>query len=73
MSKEEIAEKAGTIVGTLAGAVGVLAFEAWLLMLVFGAVHGLVAAVPTVGYGTAALLTIGLNMLTSRFRRLFRH
>ncbi|MFC8583213.1 hypothetical protein ACFUGD_01345 [Streptomyces sp. NPDC057217] len=47
--------------------------EAWLLMLVFGAVHGLVAAVPTIGFGTAALLTVGLNMLTTRFRRLFRH
>ncbi|MFJ5103192.1 hypothetical protein [Streptomyces sp. NPDC088554] len=54
-----------------AGALAALPLEAWLLMLVLGAVHSVVAAVPAVGFGTALLFVIGLNMLTGRLRRAF--
>ncbi|MFB7823861.1 hypothetical protein [Streptomyces hydrogenans] len=46
--------------------------EAWLLMLVLGALHGLVPAFPAAGYGTALLLTLGVDLAawwTGRFRR----
>lgn len=59
------------IVGGCAAALAILPTEAWLLMLVIGAVHGIVAGVPAVGFGTAVLLVIGLNMLTGYARKLF--
>ncbi|MFI9123864.1 hypothetical protein ACIGW0_31485 [Streptomyces bikiniensis] len=46
--------------------------EAWLLMLVIGALHGLTAGVPAIGYGTALLLTLGVDLAAwwlGRFRR----
>lgn len=58
----------------LAGCLGALSavpLEAWLLMLVLGAVHSVVAVVPAVGFWTAVLFVIGLNLLTSRVRKLF--
>jgi hypothetical protein len=59
------------VVGACVGILAVIPFEAWLLMLVLGAVHGLVVAVPAVGFGTAVLLVIGLNMVTGYARKLF--
>ncbi|MEU1037680.1 hypothetical protein [Streptomyces sp. NPDC005907] len=53
-------------------ALAVLPVEAWLLMLVLGAVHSVFLAVPTVGFGTAVLFVIGLNMLTGYVGKLFR-
>jgi hypothetical protein len=41
-------------------------------MLVLGAVHGMFAAVPAVGFGTSVLLVIGLNMLTGTVRSALR-
>ncbi|WP_186783710.1 hypothetical protein [Streptomyces sp. CBG33] len=58
-------------VGALLGFVAGVALEAWLLMLVVGAVAGL-TSVPTIGYGTAVLLTLGLSMVAAYARRLFR-
>ncbi|MFF1684491.1 hypothetical protein [Streptomyces sp. NPDC058254] len=46
----------------------ILPTEAWLLMLVLGAVHGAFAVVPAVGFGTAVLFVVGLNMLTGYVR-----
>ncbi|MFD3952197.1 hypothetical protein ACFWRC_19500 [Streptomyces albidoflavus] len=60
-----------TCVGALLGFVACVALEAWLLMLVVGAVAGL-TSVPTIGYGTAVLLTLGLSMVVSYVRRLSR-
>ncbi|MEV7425172.1 hypothetical protein [Streptomyces sp. NPDC091212] len=54
-----------------AGALAAYPLEAWLLMLVLGAVHGAFAAVPAVGFGTALLFVIGLNMATGYLRRVF--
>lgn len=57
------------------GCVAALAFlpmEAWFLMLVMGAVHSTFLAVPAVGFWTAVLFVVGLNMLTSRVRKMFR-
>ncbi|MFD3361607.1 hypothetical protein ACFWW5_00705 [Streptomyces albidoflavus] len=45
--------------------------QAWLLMLVVGAVAGL-AAIPTIGYGTALLFILGANLVVGYARRLFR-
>ncbi|MEU0860628.1 hypothetical protein ABZ352_35475 [Streptomyces griseofuscus] len=66
--KKSGAELAGGCIGDAGGVL----IEAWALMLVFGAVHGLLHEVPAVGYWTAALLVVGLNLTTSRVRRLFK-
>ncbi|MFE0326314.1 hypothetical protein ACFW08_05795 [Streptomyces sp. NPDC058960] len=60
------------MLGTCLAVVTILPFEAWLLMLVLGAVHGAFAAVPAVGFGTAVLFVIGVNMLIGYARKLFR-
>lgn len=46
--------------------------EAFLLMLVLGAVHSIAAPVAAVGYGTAYLLVLGVDLagfMSGRFRR----
>lgn len=46
--------------------------EAFLLMLVLGAVHTIAAPVAAVGYGTAYLLVLGVDLagfMAGRFRR----
>jgi hypothetical protein len=43
---------------------------AFVLMLVVGAVHGIVAAVPAIGYGTTFLLLLGLNFIVATVRSL---
>ncbi|MGW0468323.1 hypothetical protein ACWDX6_24110 [Streptomyces sp. NPDC003027] len=46
--------------------------EAWLLMLVLGAIHGVFAPVAAVGYGTALLFLLGVDLAgwwAGRFRR----
>ncbi|MEU3986090.1 hypothetical protein AB0F77_39540 [Streptomyces sp. NPDC026672] len=58
-------------VGACLGILAVLPFEAWLLMLVLGAVHSVFLAVPAVGFGTAVLFVVGLNMVTGYFRKIF--
>ncbi len=60
------------VVGACLGVLALIPFEAWLLMLVLGALHGIVVAVPAVGFGTAVLLVIGWNLGASMVRRLFR-
>lgn len=52
--------------------VSTLPLRAWLLMLVLGAVHTVAAPVAAASYGTAVLLTLGVDLLavtTKRFRR----
>lgn len=46
-----------------------LPFTGWVLMLVMGALHGAFAAVPAIGYGTAVLFMVGINMLLGVVRR----
>ncbi|MEU1074310.1 MULTISPECIES: hypothetical protein [unclassified Streptomyces] len=58
------------VAGACAAALLILPLEAWLLMLVLGAVHGVVAVVPAVGFGTALLLLVGVGMLTGYLRKL---
>lgn len=57
--------------GACVAALALLPLEAWLLMLVMGAVHSIAAAVPAVGFGTSVLLVVGLNMLTGYARKFF--
>lgn len=59
------------VVTACLAAVAMLPAEAWLLMLVLGAAHSVVLAVPAVGFGTAVLFVIGLNMLTGYARKVF--
>lgn len=70
MVKQQLSGAA--VVGACLAVLAVIPLEAWVLMLVLGAVHGIVAAVPAVGFGTAVLLVLGLNMLTGYVRKLFR-
>ncbi len=60
------------MLGACLAIAAVLPAEAWLLMLVFGAVHGVIAAVPAIGFGTAVLFVVGLTMVTGYLRKLFR-
>lgn len=53
----------------LVAAVGLFFVEAWLLMLLVGALHHEVSAsIPAVGFGGAALLTLALTTLAGLFR-----
>ncbi|MFJ3084464.1 hypothetical protein ACIPJG_32570 [Streptomyces halstedii] len=57
---------------TCAVLIAALPIQAFILMLVMGAVHGAFIAVPAIGYGTAILFVLGLNMAAGFTRRLFR-
>jgi hypothetical protein len=70
--KVETTANGAALVGACLGILAVIPLEAWLLMLVLGALHGIVAAVPAVGFGTAVLFVLGLNMLTGYTRKFFR-
>ncbi|MFJ6720506.1 hypothetical protein [Streptomyces sp. NPDC091259] len=59
-------------VAALSGNVLLLPLEAWALMLVVGALHGLFAPVASVGYGTAVLLVLGVDVaahMAGKFRK----
>ncbi|MEU8840249.1 hypothetical protein AB0D97_14110 [Streptomyces roseus] len=54
------------------GGLLLLPLEAWLLMLVLGALHVAGAPVAAIGYGTALLIVLGVDLLaftTKKFRR----
>jgi hypothetical protein len=59
-------------VQTCLAAVALAPLEAWLLMLVVGALHGLAAGVPAIGYGTALLLTLGADLAAVQVRKFRR-
>ncbi|GGY88691.1 hypothetical protein CP967_31205 [Streptomyces nitrosporeus] len=43
--------------------------HAFILMLAVGALHGLTATVPAIGYGTMLLLMVGLDYIAGTIRR----
>lgn len=45
--------------------------QAFVLMLVMGAVHGAFVAVPAIGYGTSVLFVLGANLVAVYARRVF--
>lgn len=52
--------------------VAFLPLHAWVLMLVLGAVHSVFAPVAAVGYGTALLFVLGVDLLavtSKKFRK----
>lgn len=72
--QKEDAQKAAFVAGFTAVVVFLLLLplQGWLLMLVFGALHGAFAAVPAVGYGTSVLFVVGLDLLAftvKKFRK----
>lgn len=59
----------GAVAVILGFALAVFAAEAWLVMLLLGALHHEVSdSVPAVGYGGALLLTAALGLIASAFR-----
>nr|WSW58485.1 hypothetical protein OG513_07755 [Streptomyces sp. NBC_00998] len=59
-------------IATLTGTALLLPLEAWGLMAILGALHGLFAPVAAVGYGTAVLLVLGVDLaahFAGRFRK----
>ncbi|MER5501360.1 hypothetical protein ABT096_29725 [Streptomyces sp. NPDC002561] len=70
MSTERQSASVSAASAALAVALITLPARAWLLMLVVGALHGLTAAVPAIGYGTTLLLTIGLDFVVGTARRI---
>lgn len=64
--------KADEAVTATVGSVMVLPLEAWILMLVVGALHGMGAPVAAIGYGTALLIVLGVDLLaytSKKFRK----
>ncbi|WP_405620267.1 hypothetical protein [Streptomyces sp. NBC_00076] len=52
--------------------VALLPLQAWVLMLVLGAVHSVAAPVAAVGYGTSLLFILGTDLLAvtaKKFRK----
>ncbi|MEV0444028.1 hypothetical protein AB0I84_41655 [Streptomyces spectabilis] len=60
----DLREAAASAAVQLTVALSLLAIEAWLLMLVLGALHGVGLPVAAVGYGTALLLMVGYIVAT---------
>lgn len=52
--------------------IAAIPLQAFILMLVMGAVHGAFIAVPAIGYGTSVLFVLGADFLIGFTRRLFR-
>ncbi|WP_069752945.1 hypothetical protein [Streptomyces sp. EN16] len=65
------AEGAAVVV-TCVVLIAALPVQAFILMLVMGAVHGAFIAVPAIGYGTSVLWILGATLLAGFTRRLFR-
>ncbi|MEU7039826.1 hypothetical protein AB0A77_02055 [Streptomyces varsoviensis] len=59
VEREALARKVGVAVGV----VGFFFIRVWLLMLAVGALHGAVPGVPTISYGTAGLVLLGVQAL----------
>ncbi|MFI6444700.1 hypothetical protein [Kitasatospora sp. NPDC050543] len=55
------AEAFGKACATLALALPFIPLRAWLFMLGVGAAHGAVEAVPTLGFGSALLVLLGVS------------
>ncbi|MFD4699780.1 hypothetical protein [Streptomyces niveus] len=73
-AQKEDAAQAAFVAGFVAVVVFLLLLplQGWLLMLVFGALHGAFAAVPAVGYGTSVLFVVGADILAftaKKFRK----
>lgn len=70
--EEEAREaKAGAAMVALLVALTLLPVQAFLLMLIMGALHG-IAALPAVGFGTSVLLVAGVDLLaytSKKFRK----
>lgn len=61
---------AGVVLLWLALVAAGIAFNAWILMLLLGAVHGsLWESVPAFGYGPSILLTVILSIIVGLFSR----
>ncbi|GGX26868.1 hypothetical protein [Streptomyces chryseus] len=65
---EDIPKAVAEVVGFLT----LLPLHAWILMLFMGALHGIAGPVPAIGYGTAVLVLLGVDLashLTKKFRK----
>ncbi|MEV5319149.1 hypothetical protein AB0K92_16090 [Streptomyces sp. NPDC052687] len=70
--EEERKEKFVDSVTALMANLALLPLHAWILMLVLGAVHSVIAPVAAVGYGTALLFVLGVDLVavtSKKFRR----
>ncbi|CAM5408554.1 hypothetical protein ACTFBT_01185 [Streptomyces microflavus] len=64
--------KAGAALAAFATALLLLPLLAFILMLVFGAIHGAFTVWPAIGYGTSVLYILGIDLvafLSKRFRK----
>ncbi|MEU1200133.1 hypothetical protein ABZ446_28460 [Streptomyces sp. NPDC005813] len=59
------------VIGGCIGAVALPFIQAWLLMLVFGALHTAYPAVVAVGYWTSLLFMVGINLAVATLQRVF--
>ncbi|WP_327379428.1 hypothetical protein [Streptomyces sp. NBC_01212] len=64
--------RAGRALAAFVTALLLLPLLAFVLMLVFGAIHGMFFAWPAVGYGTSMLIILGIDLLaflSKQFRK----
>lgn len=60
----------GAILGLIVFCVASLFFQAWIIMLLAGAIHGSVwASFPAFGFWAACLVTVALHVVGSFFKR----
>ncbi|WP_097964585.1 hypothetical protein [Streptomyces sp. or20] len=69
---KELERHGAALAAACVGMVLAIPLQAFVLMLVMGAVHGAFIAVPAIGYGTSVLFVLGANLLAGFTRRLFR-
>jgi hypothetical protein len=69
LAEEALEVKAGMTLAALVVAVAVFPVQAFVLMLVMGALHGIAAVIPAVGFGTAVLLTAGVDLLALTLKK----
>ena len=63
------AEVAGILLGLVTAFVLVFGFQAWIVMLVMGALHAEVAAsIPAISFWASALVVLALGIVGSFFR-----
>lgn len=64
--------KAGVVMGAFMTALVTIPLEAFVLMVLMAALHGVAGAVPAVGYVSALVLVVGADFVIAKARRLFR-
>lgn len=68
-SNDSIGTALAVLLAGLVAIVALFLFQAWVIMILAGALHGSVSAsVPAIGFGGAVIVSLGLSVLGSFFK-----